>query len=163
VTVIAPAKSIDILASGEATEVQGRVSLWWKNAPGDGKFIPFCIYLRFVDDRGIHYETRYGLLTAKLGADIHVTDEIAPGCVWANVPPKACRRGDANYSLVSKGTEDGSNSFLLPIVERELFRLEKEVLGKRGFPQLHRLVRYPSLGPGLTKSVGHLVVCGSVK
>ena len=79
VTAVASGNSIDILASDEAIKVQGRVSLWWKNAPADGNFISFNIYLRFVDDRGIHHETRYGLLAVQPGVDIHVTDEIAPG------------------------------------------------------------------------------------
>jgi hypothetical protein len=79
VSAVVSCNRIDILAAGETARVRGSVRLWWENASSNGDHISVNIYLRFHDDRGTHHETCYGLLAVKPGADVHVTDEIAPG------------------------------------------------------------------------------------
>ena len=79
VSAIVSCNRIDILAAGEAARVGGSVPLWWKNVSSNGDHIAVNIYLRFDDDRGMHHETCYALLAVKPSADVHVTDEIAPG------------------------------------------------------------------------------------
>lgn len=73
---------LPILAVNEANDVNGEITVWWKNVKPDAqgnKFLPIIITILCWDSRNIRHETKYTLLGVELIQGVRVCDEIAPG------------------------------------------------------------------------------------
>jgi len=81
-TAILSTTRLAILASNEASEVNGEILIWWKNVAADHKgfkHLPITVTALCWDSRGMRHETRYSLLAVELGGNVGVADAIAPG------------------------------------------------------------------------------------
>jgi hypothetical protein len=73
---------LPILGANEATDLDGRIVVFWKNVEPDDrglKHLPITIPIFCLDSRGVRYETKYSLLAVPLSPAQGVTDAIAPG------------------------------------------------------------------------------------
>ncbi|MBE3123456.1 MAG: hypothetical protein IMZ65_01485 [Planctomycetes bacterium] len=86
VTTMAPGY-IPLLAANEASDVNGSIHLWWKNAEAQGnkgfKYFPVMITIFCWDSRGMRHETRYSLMALELSGNVGGTNEVAPGVILA--------------------------------------------------------------------------------
>jgi hypothetical protein len=73
---------IPILATNEANDLNGQITVWWKNVPSDDqgfKNLAITILIYCWDSRGMRHETRYHLFAVDSLRNTVVADEIAPG------------------------------------------------------------------------------------
>jgi hypothetical protein len=74
---------LSILAPNEQHEVNGDISVWWKNVEPDahgGKVLPIRIVIYCWDSRGIRHETQYNLIASEFSQTVGISmGSIAPG------------------------------------------------------------------------------------
>lgn len=73
---------LPILATDEASNINGEIVVWWKNVKPDArghKHLPITVVIFCWDSRGMRHETRYSLLAVESLMNVSVSDEIAPG------------------------------------------------------------------------------------
>ena len=87
-TAIMSMERLPILAPGETHDINGEITVWWKNVGSvDGKIKHLAISVKIfcLDSRRMRHETRYRLLAVELSPmSIGVVNEIAPGVMLTN-------------------------------------------------------------------------------
>ena len=81
-TAILSTKRLPILAVNETSDVNGEITVWWKNVHPDvsgNKYLPISIRIFCWDSRGRRHETKYSLFIVELNGKVILTDDIAPG------------------------------------------------------------------------------------
>ena len=78
---------LPIVAVGEIYDIEGEITLWWKNVRPDDKgrkHLPIVIKILCWDDRGTRHETRYELFALHPSSGGAVADAIVPGVMLLN-------------------------------------------------------------------------------
>jgi hypothetical protein len=73
---------LHILAPNETCDVNGSITVWWKNVQADKlafKCLPISLRIFCWDSRDIRHEIRYNLLVHEISANIIRSNEVAPG------------------------------------------------------------------------------------
>lgn len=73
---------VPILAVNEENDVNGEITVWWKNVKPDAqgnKFLPITITIWYWDSRSMRHEKTYCLFAVELNSRVGVSDDIAPG------------------------------------------------------------------------------------